>query len=83
VNESEISPKTKKIKNSLKSTKNYNCTLNALEAFLKRRMLEYNTDEVTVIKNDPFMRYKAPKQVMKNFLTFRSIFIDSFLGGRW
>ena len=92
-------------KNSLKSTKNYNCTLNALEAFLKRRvldfseinytllknfeiylsdrpraksmylgymrhlyreaMLEYNTDEVTVIKNDPFMRYKAPKQVMK------------------
>ena len=46
-------------------------------------MLEYNTDEVTVIKNDPFMRYKAPKQVMKNFLTFRSIFIDSFLGGRW
>ena len=28
-------------------------------------MLEYNTDEVTVIKNDPFMRYKAPKQVMK------------------
>ena len=26
-------------KNSLKSTKNYNCTLNALEAFLKRRVL--------------------------------------------
>ena len=92
-------------KNSLKSTKNYKCTLNALEAFLKRRvldfseinyallknfeiylndrpraksmylgylrhlyreaMLQYNTDEVTVIKNDPFMRYKAPKQVMK------------------
>ena len=92
-------------KNSEKSRANYKCTLNALEAFLKRRkldfseinytllknfelflsdrpraksmylgyvrhlyreaMLEYNTDEVTIIKNDPFMRYKAPKQVMK------------------
>ena len=31
----------------------------------REAMLEYNTDEVTVIKNDPFMRYKAPKQVMK------------------
>jgi integrase len=92
-------------KNSLKSTKNYNCTLSALESYLgvrkldfsqinytllknfelylsdrpraksmylgymrhlyREAMLEYNTDEVTVIKNDPFMRYKAPKQVLK------------------
>ena len=92
-------------KNSLKSTKNYNCTLSALESYLgvrkldfsqinytllknfelylsdrpraksmylgymrhlyREAMLEYNTDEATVIKNDPFMRYKAPKQVLK------------------
>ena len=92
-------------KNSLKSTKNYKCTLSALESYLgvrkldfsqinytllknfelylsdrpraksmylgymrhlyREAMLEYNTDEVTVIKNDPFMRYKAPKQVLK------------------
>jgi len=31
----------------------------------REAMLEYNTDEVTIIKNDPFIRYKAPKQVMK------------------
>ena len=31
----------------------------------REAMIEYNTDEVTVIKNDPFQRYKAPKQVMK------------------
>ena len=92
-------------KNSLKSTKNYKCTLSALESYLgvrkldfsqinytllknfelylsdrpraksmylgymrhlyREAMLEYNTDEATVIKNDPFMRYKAPKQVLK------------------
>ena len=28
-------------------------------------MLEYNTDDEIVIKNDPFLRYKAPKQVLK------------------
>ena len=88
-----------------KSMRNYSCMLNKLEEFLKRdsldfseitytllkdfedylsdftraksmylgeirhlyreAMLEYNTDEETVIKNDPFLRYKAPKQVLK------------------
>ena len=28
-------------------------------------MLEFNTEEKTIIKSDPFIRYKVPKQVMK------------------
>ena len=31
----------------------------------REAMLEYNTDDKIVIKNDPFLRYKAPKQVLK------------------
>ena len=31
----------------------------------REAMLEYNTDDEIVIKNDPFVRYKAPKQVLK------------------
>ena len=31
----------------------------------REAMLEYNTDDEIVIKNDPFLRYKAPKQVLK------------------
>ena len=31
----------------------------------REAMLEYNTDESVVIKDDPFMRYRAPKQVLK------------------
>ena len=40
-------------------------------------MLEYNTDEETVIKNDPFLRYKAPKQVLK--LGVRALKLEDIL----
>ena len=38
-------------KNSLKSTKNYKCTLNALEAFLKRRVLDFSEINYALLKN--------------------------------
>lgn len=31
----------------------------------REAMIEYNTDDETVIKTDPFQRYKAPRQVLK------------------
>ena len=30
-------------------------------------MLEFNTEEKAIIKSDPFIRYKVPKQVMKKY----------------
>jgi hypothetical protein len=39
--------------------------LGEIRHLYREAMLEYNTDEETVIKNDPFLRYKAPKQVLK------------------
>ena len=39
--------------------------LGELRHLFREAMLEYNTEENTAIKNDPFIRYKVPKQVMK------------------
>ena len=48
-------------KNSLKSTKNYNCTLNALEAFLKRRVLDFSEINYTLLKNFEFYLSDRPR----------------------
>lgn len=40
-------------------------------------MLEFNTDEETLIKTDPFRRYKAPKQVMKKGV--RALTLENFM----
>lgn len=39
--------------------------LGELRHLFREAMLEYNTEENTTIKSDPFIRYKVPKQVMK------------------
>ena len=39
--------------------------------------IEYNTDEETIIKTDPFRRYKAPKQVLKKGV--RALSLEDFL----
>ena len=39
--------------------------LGELRHLFREAMLEYNTEENTAIKSDPFIRYKVPKQVMK------------------
>ena len=39
--------------------------LGELRHLFREAMLEYNTEEKTAIKSDPFIRYKVPKQVMK------------------
>ena len=36
-----------------------------LRHLFREAMLEFNTEEKTIIKSDPFIRYKVPKQVMK------------------
>ena len=40
-------------------------------------MIEFNTDEETLIKSDPFRRYKAPKQVMKKGV--RALTLENFM----
>ena len=44
----------------------------------REAMLEYNTDESVVIKDDPFMRYRAPKQVLKKGGA-RALSLEDFL----
>ena len=39
--------------------------LGELRHLFREAMLEYNTEENTAIKSDPFIRYKVPKQIMK------------------
>ena len=39
--------------------------LGEIRHLFREAMLEYNTEENTAIKSDPFVRYKVPKQVMK------------------
>ena len=39
--------------------------LGELRHLFREAMLEYNTEENTAIKSDPFIRYKVPKQVIK------------------
>ena len=39
--------------------------LGELRHLFREAMLEFNTEENTAIKSDPFIRYKVPKQVMK------------------
>ena len=39
--------------------------LGELRHLFREAMLEYNTEENTAIKSNPFIRYKVPKQVMK------------------
>ena len=51
--------------------------LGEIRHLYREAMLEYNTDEETIIKNDPFMRYKAPKQVMK--LGVRALKLEDIL----
>ena len=51
--------------------------LGQMRHLFREAMLEYNTDETVVIKNDPFMRYKAPKQVLKKGV--RALSIEDFL----
>ena len=51
--------------------------LGQMRHLFREAMLEYNTDETVVIKNDPFMRYKAPKQVLKKGV--RALGIEDFL----
>ena len=36
-----------------------------LRHLFREAMLEFNTEEKTIIKRDPFIRYKVPRQVMK------------------
>ena len=43
----------------------------------REAMLEYNTDDEIVIKNDPFLRYKAPKQVLKKGV--RALSLDQLM----
>ena len=51
--------------------------LGEIRHLYREAMLEYNTDEETVIKNDPFLRYKTPKQVLK--LGVRSLKLEDIL----
>ena len=51
--------------------------LGEIRHLYREAMLEYNTDEEVVIKNDPFLRYKAPKQVMK--LGVRALTLEDIL----
>ena len=51
--------------------------LGEIRHLYREAMLEYNTDEEIVIKNDPFLRYKAPKQVMK--LGVRALTLEDIL----
>ena len=44
----------------------------------REAMLEYNTDESVVIKDDPFMRYRTPKQVLKKGGA-RALSLEDFL----
>ena len=39
--------------------------LGELRHLFREAMLEFNTEDNTAIKSDPFIRYKVPKQVMK------------------
>ena len=39
--------------------------LGEIRHLFREAMIEYNTEEKTVIKSDPFIRFKVPKQVMK------------------
>ena len=39
--------------------------LGEIRHLFREAMLEYNTEEKTIIKSDPFIRFKVPKQVMK------------------
>jgi hypothetical protein len=43
----------------------------------REAMIEYNTDDETVIKTDPFQRYKAPRQVMKKGV--RALSLEDFM----
>ena len=72
--ESEISPRTKKITYTLlkefenhlsKKPRAQSLYLGELRHLFREAMLEFNTEEKTIIKSDPFIRYKVPKQVMK------------------
>ena len=38
--------------------------LGEIRHLYREAMLEYNTDEETVIKNDPFLRYKATRMTI-------------------
>ena len=43
----------------------------------REAMIEYNTDDETVIKTDPFQRYKAPRQVLKKGV--RALSLEDFM----
>ena len=43
----------------------------------REAMIEYNTDEETLIKSDPFRRYKAPRQVLKKGV--RALSLEDFM----
>ena len=51
--------------------------LGAIRHLFHEAMIECNTDEETVIKNNPFQRYKTPKQVMKKGV--RALSLEEFL----
>ncbi len=51
--------------------------LGELRHLYREAMLEYNTEEETLIKNDPFLRYRVPKQKMKKGV--RSLTLENLL----
>lgn len=51
--------------------------LGLIRHLFREAMIEYNTDEETFIKSDPFQRYKAPKQVLKKGV--RSLTMEDFM----
>jgi len=51
--------------------------LGAFRHLFREAMRRYNSDEEQVIKNDPFTRFRVPKQVMKKGV--RSVTIDELL----
>ena len=51
--------------------------LGLIRHLFREAMIEFNTDDETVIKSDPFRRYKAPKQVMKKGV--RALSLEDFM----
>jgi integrase len=51
--------------------------LGEIRHLFREATIECNTDEETVIKNNPFQRYKTPKQVMKKGV--RALSLEDFL----
>ncbi len=51
--------------------------IGAMRHLFREAMLEYNTDDEMIIRNDPFIRYQTPKEVMKKGV--RALTLDDFL----